>query len=275
MVRYRASDESLPFGYIPDDDEDGDSQCNAYGRSSDTDDDGETENSTGSLIDQIEAATGYRFQNETLLEHSLTHSSIARTRSDSNERLEFLGDAILGAVVCEHLFHTFPEYPEGELTRIKSAVVSRHTCAKLSTQLRLAKFLRLGKGITIHEHIPSSILACAFESLTAAIYLDGGWDAAKQFLLSVFRDEVDAVAETAHGQNFKSQLQQLAQKEFGQTPVYRTLDEKGPDHSKCFQIAAVIGHRHYAAAWGPSKKIAEQNAARIAVEAITGGDSDS
>lgn len=261
MTRFSGSDEDdFPFGYIPDDD-DGDAPAAPL-------DDGLVTGASD-LVDRVERAIGYRFQNAVLLEHSLTHSSIARTRSDSNERLEFLGDAIMGAVICEYLFQTWPEYAEGELTRIKSAVVSRHTCAKLGQELGLGELLRLGKGLMVHEQIPSSILACAFESIVAAIYLDGGWETVKQFLLDTFEDEIDNVAGTGHGHNYKSQLQQLAQKQFGHTPVYRVLDEKGPDHSKCFHVAAVIGQRHYPGAWGPSKKIAEQNAARMAVDAIS------
>jgi len=215
-----------------------------------------------------EAVLGYTFRDPCLLELALTHASLARTRLESNERMEFLGDSIMGTVVCEYLFQKFPDYPEGELTRIKSAVVSRHTCAKISTQKKLDDFLLLGKGLTIYEQVPSSIMAAVFESLVAAIYLDGGWDAARKFLLDNLTSEIDRVAESTHGHNFKSQLQQSAQKIFSVTPVYRMLDEKGPDHSKCFQVAAVIGTTLYPPAWGPSKKEAEQLAARNAIEQL-------
>ena len=221
-------------------------------------------------VADLEAALGHSFSNRELLEHALTHASVARTRLESNERLEFLGDAIMGVVVCEFLFHSFPEYSEGELTRIKSAVVSRHTCTKLSDRLGLGQFLLLGKGLAMHERIPGSVLAAVFESIVAAIFLDGGWPAAEKFILKMLSEEITRTAKTSHGHNYKSQLQQVAQKQFGETPMYRVLDEKGPDHSKCFEIAASIGTKMFPSAWGPSKKEAEQAAARNAIEAIEG-----
>jgi ribonuclease-3 len=174
----------------------------------------------------------------------------------------------MGAVVCEYLYDTFPDLPEGELTRIKSAVVSRQTCAKVSKRMDLGKFLLLGKGLSARERIPSSILAAVFEALIAGVFKDGGFGAAKEFVMRTLAEEIDRVARSAHAQNFKSMLQQMAQKIFGQTPVYRMLDEKGPDHSKCFQISAAVGTRIFPAAWGPSKKEAEQNAAKNALEEI-------
>jgi ribonuclease III len=217
---------------------------------------------------ECEQTIGYTFSDRNILKHSLTHSSIAPTRGQSNERLEFLGDAIMGAAVCEHLFDKYPDYSEGELTRIKSAVVSRQTCAKMSDALKFDRFLLLGKGLAIHERIPSSVLAAVFEAIIAAIYLDGGWAAAKKFVLDTLREEVSRVGKSTHGQNYKSQLQQIAQKNYSETPVYKMLDEKGPDHAKCFQIAAAIGSQLFPAAWGPSKKEAEQNAAQNALESI-------
>ena len=139
---------------------------------------------------ECEVSIGYKFSDRNILKHSLTHSSIAPTRGQSNERLEFLGDAIMGAAVCEHLFEAYPDYSEGELTRIKSAVVSRQTCAKMSNKLKFDRFLLLGKGLAIHERIPSSVLAAVFEAIIAAIYLDGGWGAAQKFVLDTLKDEV-------------------------------------------------------------------------------------
>lgn len=220
------------------------------------------------VIADCERCLGHQFRDRSLLEQALTHASIARTRLDSNERLEFLGDAIMGAVVCEQLYQDYPDYAEGELTRIKSSVVSRSTCARMSERLQLGQFMRLGKGLAVHEQIPSSILAAVFESLIAAIYLDGGWTAARDFVTGVLSDEIKTVARATHGQNYKSLLQQLSQKSFAETPGYRLIDEKGPDHSKCFQVAATIGAKLYPAAWGSSKKEAEQNAARIALQRI-------
>ena len=220
---------------------------------------------TEELLAECEYTIGYRFKNRRLLEQSLTHASISPTRLASNERLEFLGDSIMGAVVCEYLYIEFPEYPEGELTRIKSSVVSRHTCAQISAVLNFGKFLALGKGLAVHNEIPTSILAAAFESVIAGIYLDGGWDPTRHFIVNALRAEVQRVAHSSHGYNFKSMLQQSAQKTFGKTPIYKLLAEKGPDHSKTFHISAAIGERLFAPAWGASKKEAEQNAAQNAL----------
>ena len=222
------------------------------------------------MLDECEAILEYRFNDRELLKRCLTHASIAKTRLASNERLEFLGDAILGAIVCENLYHRFPDFPEGELTRIKSVVVSRHICAAVSEKLGLDRFLFLGKGLSTHEQVPLSIMAAVFESLIAGVYLDGGMQAARQFVERLMTPEIDRVTQAGHMRNYKSLLQQLAQKTFGQTPVYRLLDEKGPDHSKCFFVSAVIGTRTYPAAWGASKKEAEQGAAENALSEIQG-----
>ena len=207
---------------------------------------------------------------ESLLLSALTHASGAEHRLASNERLEFLGDAILGAVVCEILFHQYPEYLEGDLTRIKSIVVSRQTCAKISEALGMQEFLILGKGMTTHPSVPSSLLADVFESLVAAIYLDGGDAAARRFITDAIGPEIELAAEGETGNNYKSLLQQLAQREHGTTPTYQLLDEKGPDHSKCFKVAAQVGGNRYQPAWGRNKKEAEQRAARNALSQLGG-----
>ncbi|MDX1966318.1 MAG: ribonuclease III [Planctomycetaceae bacterium] len=222
---------------------------------------------TSSLDERLavcEAILGHPFRDRELLERCLTHASIARTRLESNERLEFLGDAILGALTCELLYDRFPEETEGELTRIKSVVVSRTTCARISEQMGLHHCLMLGKGLSIVDQVPSSVIAAVFESFVAGVYLDGGWDAARTFVRRWVEPEIDRVLLTTHGKNFKSLLQQMAQKALGATPVYVLLDEKGPDHSKCFKVAATVGSETYPGAWGPNKKEAEQRAAENA-----------
>lgn len=211
-----------------------------------------------------EALLGYEFQDQELLERCLTHASIARTRLDSNERLEFLGDAILGALTCELLYERFPDEAEGELTRIKSVVVSRNTCARISEQLGLHHCLILGKGLGCVDQAPSSVVAAVFESIVAGLYLDGGWPVIREFVRKWVEPEIDRVLQSTHGKNYKSLLQQIAQKSLGATPGYVLLDEKGPDHSKCFKVAARVGGREYPAAWGPNKKEAEQRAAENA-----------
>jgi ribonuclease-3 len=222
------------------------------------------------ILEECQEAIGYHFRQPGLLRASLTHASGANTRLASNERMEFLGDAVLGLVCCEQLYLRFPEYQEGDLTKIKSAVVSRRTCARFSKELNLGDYLFLGKGMHLHAHVPASLLADVYESLVGAIYLDGGLEPAKAFILKQLGPEIDLVVDEAHGGNFKSLLQQVAQREFNATPQYLLLDENGPDHSKCFKIAAVIGRHTYPGAWGRNKKDAEQRAAMNALAVING-----
>jgi len=222
------------------------------------------------LLELCEEVLGYRFKDTTYLREALTHASGANHRLVSNERLEFLGDAILGAIVCELLFRKFPEYLEGDLTRVKSVVVSRHICAKISRMLKFDEFLVLGKGMGSQEDTPSSVLADVFESLIGAIYLDGGMEAAKRFIVRHIEAEIDLAVGGHGGVNYKSNLQQVAQRQFGETPTYLLLDEKGPDHSKCFKISAQIGRMRYAPAWGRNKKDAEQRAAMNALSELAG-----
>jgi ribonuclease-3 len=219
-------------------------------------------------LERCERRIGYTFQDKMFLVAALTHASGAQHRLASNERLEFLGDAILGAVVCELLFVQYPEYLEGDLTKIKSVVVSRQTCAKISEALGMQEFLVLGKGMTTHPTVPPSVLADVFESLVAAIYLDGGDAASRDFLQRYMGPEIELAATGELGGNYKSLLQQLAQRETGSTPTYQLLDEKGPDHSKCFKVAAQIAKTRYQPAWGRNKKEAEQRAARNALSEL-------
>jgi ribonuclease-3 len=221
-------------------------------------------------LEHCQDVLNYTFRDPTYLREALTHASGANHRLVSNERLEFLGDAILGAIVCELLFRKFPEYLEGDLTRIKSVVVSRRTCAKISQALGFDEFLVLGKGMGAQDETPSSVLADVFESLIGAIYLDGGMEAAKRFIVRHIEAEIDLAVGGHGGVNYKSNLQQVAQRQFGETPTYQLLDEKGPDHSKCFKISAQIGRQRYAPAWGRNKKDAEQRAAMNALSQLAG-----
>lgn len=216
-------------------------------------------------LERCQERIGYRFRDLRLLEAALTHASGADHRLSSNERLEFLGDAILGFVVCEQLYQQFSDQLEGELTKLKSVVVSRQTCAKISQALGLREFLVLGKGMTTHPVVPPSVLSDVLESLLAAVYLDGGVEPAREFVLAYFGPEIESAAAGDLGGNYKSLLQQFAQREHGVTPTYHLLDEKGPDHSKCFKIAAQIGKQRFAPAWGRSKKESEQRAAHNAI----------
>ncbi|MCS7034645.1 MAG: ribonuclease III [Phycisphaerae bacterium] len=223
---------------------------------------------TPELRARAEEILGYRFRNPDLLKEALTHASIADSRLKSNERMEFLGDAVLDLIVCEALYRKFPEFLEGDLTKIKSAVVSRRTCAEISKETGLVDLLLIGKGIHSRDQMPGSLAAAVYESIVAAIYLDGGFDAVKDYVLRTISSKIDLISATIHQQNFKAVLQQHAQKYLGGTPVYELLDEKGPDHSKCFEVCVSIDGRRFTSAWGPNKKTAEQKAALLALEEL-------
>jgi ribonuclease-3 len=210
----------------------------------------------------------YAFKNDDLLTEALTHASIADNRLLSNERMEFLGDAVLDLVVCEALYLKFPEYLEGDLTKIKSAVVSRKTCAEVAIETGLVDLLITGKGISSRDSLPSSLAAAVYESIIAALYLDGGFEVVKDYILRTMSPKIDAIASDSHQQNYKAVLQQHAQKSMGATPIYELLDEKGPDHSKCFEVCVIIDGKRFNSAWGPNKKAAEQKAAFNALDEL-------
>ena len=219
-------------------------------------------------IEAVQHLLGHAFKDSDLLTSALTHASIAESRLASNERLEFLGDAVLGLVTCQELYRRFPDYLEGELTRIKSVVVSRDTCARVATDIGLMEYLSLGRGIAEATRLPTSLAACAYESCVGALYLDGGLEVARAFILRHMDEEIDRVVAGEHTLNYKSLLQQHAQRDLGATPHYEVLDEKGPDHAKAFEVAVVIHGRRYPSAWGPSKKTAEQRAAMEALRVL-------
>ena len=215
--------------------------------------------------EQCQQLIGYRFRDEGLLGLALTHASVAPTRAQSNERLEFLGDSVLALVVCQDLYQHEGQMPEGEMTKVKSAVVSRVTCAAIAEALGLCGCVSLGKGMAKPGAMPLSVAAAVFEAIIGAIYLDGGFAPARDFILEHIRPYIDEALATDHQKNYKSLLQQYAQREWTVTPDYRLLDEKGPDHSKCFEVAVWINGRQFPSAWGKSKKDAEQEAARRAL----------
>lgn len=229
-------------------------------------------------LEACERCLGYHFKNRELLVLALTHASdkVGHTETPAeempedetsaealdNERLEFLGDSVLGMVVCEELFHSYPQSTEGELTNVKSVVVSRGVLARLSDEMGIPEFLSLGKGMTTYARLPESLRANVFEAVIAAIYLDSGLEAARRFVLTHVRKHIKMVERDQHRKNYKSTLQQYAQREFSITPTYRVISEEGPDHIKEFEVVAVIGDEEYATGRGKSKKDAEQEAAR-------------
>jgi ribonuclease-3 len=221
-------------------------------------------------VRECEEQIGYRFREPELLVQALTHSSIKTEDNPSNERLEFLGDSVLGLVMTEFLFNYFHDLDEGELTQIKSVVVSTAVLARESDRLKLTTFYNVGKGVTRKRNLPVSLQANVFEAVVAAIYKDGGLDAARRFILRNLFHHVLAVAEDEHQKNYKSLLQQHAQKDLNLTPSYRLLAERGPDHSKHFEVVAVIGAVAYESGQGRTKKEAEQIAARETLRVLLG-----
>jgi len=216
-------------------------------------------------LKKCQEIVGYRFEDEGLLNLALTHASVSASRAESNERLEFLGDAVLAIVVCQELYEHGDELLEGEMTKIKSSVVSGQTCAKVCDNMQIAKLAKVSKGVAASGGPPQSVSAALFEAVIGAIYLDGGLGAAKRFVLTHVRPYLDEAMATVHQDNYKSMLQQHSQRRWGKTPQYLLLDEKGPDHSKAFETAVAINGAHFPSAWGRTKKEAEQEAAKLAL----------
>ncbi len=217
---------------------------------------------------RLQDRIGYCFQNPKYLEQALTHPSSTAEEDKDNERMEFLGDAILNLSVGQHLYEKYPHWNEGELTQVKSVVVSTVALARAGGSLGLRLFGRFGKGLPIHEPLPPSVYANIFEAICAAVYLDGGLDAARGFVTRTLGPEIEAVAENGSEPNHKSLLQQVAQKNEGVTPHYHLVSSSGPDHGKIFETVAIIGKRRFPAGHGRSKKFSEQAAARRALEVL-------
>lgn len=219
-------------------------------------------------LDRCQKKLGYRFRNPELLRTALTHSTAAASPVDSNERMEFLGDAFLGMVVTETIYRRFPDYLEGSLSIIKGEIVSRRTCTRIAKELALEEHLILGKGF---RQVPDSILANLIEALIAAVYLDGGTTKARAFVERLFADAVDEATGQPDHSNFKALLQsELHRLHLGEIAQYAVLDEQGPDHHKCFKIQVRIRGRAFQAAWANSKKEAEQKAAENALAELLG-----
>ncbi len=221
------------------------------------------------VLRRVETLLQHRFENRALLEMALTHASVGPEEPRNNERLEFLGDAILDMVICHHLYHTFPEMQEGELTRIKSSVVSGQTLARLARKLGLARSIRVGKGMAVQKSLPGSVLANVYEALIAALYLDAGLDAASAFILKTLKKDVENVLKGRHRKNYKSMLQHFCQSQMKCIPAYQVVRQEGPDHLKTFEVTVLIKKKEFGRGYGSSKKEAQQQAACAALEALT------
>lgn len=221
------------------------------------------------MIKDLEAALGYKFQNITLLQNALTHSSYANERWHnsllSNERLEFLGDSILGMVVAGYLFEHFPDRPEGELTRMRADMVCETSLAAIAARIDLGSHLLLGHGEErFGGRCRASILADAVESVIAATFLDGGMKAAADLINRFVLCDVPVTK--LHNTDYKTSLQELVQQKKNQTLCYRLVGESGPDHDKQFTAQVLLNDQVVGEGIGSSKKRAEQDAARVALE---------
>ena len=220
------------------------------------------------MIKDLEEAIGYRFHNISLLQNALTHSSFANERWHnsllSNERLEFLGDSILGMLVAEYLYRNFPDRPEGELTRMRADMVCEKTLASVAARIHLGDHLMLGHGEEQGGgRSRDSILADAVESVIAACFLDGGIEAAQRFIRTFILVEVPV--SQMHNTDYKTKLQELVQQKKNQVLSYTLTGESGPDHDKHFTVAVSLNGGMVGQGEGRSKKRAEQEAARAAI----------
>ncbi len=221
------------------------------------------------MIKDLETAIGYRFHNIQLLQNALTHSSYANERWHnsllSNERLEFLGDSVLGMLVAEYLYKTFPDRPEGELTRMRADMVCEHTLANVANKIGLGEHLMLGHGEErLGGRSRESILADATESVIAACFLDGGLDAAARFVRKYILVEVPVTR--PNNMDYKTALQELVQQKKNQVLIYSLVGQSGPDHDKQFEVEVSLNGNVVGNGTGRSKKRAEQMAAKAAME---------
>lgn len=225
-----------------------------------------------SLTDEAQQIIGYRFSRPALLDQACTHKSYVNEQKDpggvDNERLEFLGDAVLSLIISEHVVAALPDASEGELSKWKARLVSEVSLAKAARGLGLGPLLRLGHGEELnHGRDKSSLLANAFEAVLAAIYLDGGLDAARAFAVRACAGELAQIGNAAESQgDYKTQLQEWCQKRYETLPRYVTVRESGPDHQKLFEVQVMIQGSIAGTGTGRTKKDAEQSAARQAVE---------
>lgn len=220
----------------------------------------------------LEERLGYSFRNRALLETALTHSSYANENRASgivcNERLEFLGDSVLGVTVADFLYRHFPDMPEGRMTRLRAELVCEQSLHRVALELHLGDYLRLGKG---EEHNGgrkrASILSDAVEAVIAAMYLDAGMETAAEFIHRCLLDDVRAI-ETPSFTDYKTSLQELVQRHSGQVLSYELVGEEGPDHAKTFRVQVCLNGEPLGRGTGRTKKEAEQTAAANALEAL-------
>jgi len=225
-------------------------------------------------IPLLEKSIKYSFKRKTLIQEAITHKSFAhenpRESTLFNERLEFLGDAVLSLIISEYLFKEYPEYTESQLSRLRAYAVRESTLVEVARDLNLGTFLRLGRGEEISGgRGKSSILANAFEALIGAIYIDGGIKRAREFILKNLLDKIEEIIRKDLVFDYKSKLQEIAQAEFGVLPRYVINREEGPEHDKTFEVNVYIKNKLYGTGRGKSKKSAQQLAAKAGIKRLT------
>lgn len=224
-------------------------------------------------IDSIQESLKIKFENPPLLEQALIHSSYLNEYPGvglvANERLEFLGDSILSLIVAERLYQDFPDMAEGEMTRIRSVLVRRETLAHIAAGLKLGDYLYLGKGEEAGggRHKPAN-LSAALEAVIAAVFLDQGLEATREVVLGWLEEELQEVVGRGKGVDYKSRLQELVQSKYRTSPAYRTVQATGPDHDRLFTVEVRHGDRVLGKGSGKSRKLAETEAARQALEQL-------
>lgn len=225
-------------------------------------------------LDSLQAILGITFRDISLLEQSLVHRSYLNENqgieSDSNERLEYLGDAVLGFVVAEKLYRDFPEYDEGRMTRLRSILVRRETLARISRSINLGDYLFLGKGEdSSGGRNKSANLACALEAVIAAVYLDQGMTKSRKMIVKLLEEEWQKAINKPAAIDYKSRLQELIQSREQRIPSYQVTGTSGPDHIKTFNVEVRLGDRVLGNGSGKSKKEAETEAAKEALEQLS------
>jgi len=219
------------------------------------------------IAEDLQKSLGYQFKDEKLITEALTHRSY--TKDFNNERLEYLGDAVLDLIVGEYLYHLFPNAEEGILSKLRAALVNEDSFTRLAKRLNLGKYLFLSPAEENNRgREKPSILSSAFEALIGALYLEAGFDKAKEVALRLLKEEFPVITPEELLKDYKTTLQEITQAHFGVVPEYRLISATGPDHRKEFEIGVYINDKEYARAKGKSKKTAQQEGARLTIQKL-------
>jgi ribonuclease-3 len=219
------------------------------------------------IAEELQKSLGYQFKNEKLITEALTHRSYSK--DFNNERLEFLGDAVMDLIVGEYLFFLFPDAEEGFLSKLRAALVNEESFTKLAKELNLGKYLKLSNAEENNGgREKPSILSSAFEALIGALYLEAGFEKTKEIALTLLKKVYPKINPDELLKDYKTNLQEITQAHFGEVPEYKVVNTTGPDHRKQFEIAVYIQGKKYASAKGKSKKVAQQEGAKKTIEIL-------